>query len=176
MTTPLKDIQQINYSIEGVAELSLFQDIDQKKTADNVRQFFKSDFPRIRRMALASADLHSPVSSDMPKSDVVGNTNENGLVKRIWANSCLDSINYALKACDQQSQIIIESEYIKNMARWQIANYLHIEHSQYHRAQRVAYNQFADTFEVQSYGEDLHVYENGSLPGNLGVSDEPNLN
>lgn len=54
------------------------------------------------------------------------------------------------------------------MPRWGISNKLSIEHSQYHRAQREAYNQFADSFEVQDGGRDLHVYKNGNFKGLLG--------
>lgn len=158
MTTPLKDIQQINYSIEGVAELSLFQDIDQKKTADNVRQFFKSDFPRIRRMALASADLQSPVSSDMPKGDVVGNTAETSIIKRVWAQKLSNDVFRAISACDHDSQIIIRSEALHGKRRVDIQEEVKYEHSQYFLKQREAYNQFADAFEIQDKGMDLHYY------------------
>lgn len=158
-TTSLINIQQLNYSIGGVAELSLFDNVDQKVTADNVRSFFRNDFPVIRRMAMATTGLQSPINSDMPKGDPVGNSNEDGLVKRVWAKGCLDSIHRALRACDQQSQVIIRKEYLQNEARQQIASGLNLEHSQYHRAQRAAYNQFADAFEVQAYGKDLHFYK-----------------
>lgn len=104
--TPTKNIQ-INYSIKGVAELSLFDSIDTKKTADNVRNFFKNDFPKIMRMALVTSELQSPINSDMPKGDTVGNTTEDGIIKRVWANSCVNAISKALLACDTQSQIII---------------------------------------------------------------------
>lgn len=164
--TPTKNIQT-NYSIKGVAELSLFDSIDTKKTADNVRNFFKNDFPKIKRMALVTSELQSPISSDMPKGDTVGNTTEDGIIKRVWANNCVNAISKALLACDTQSQIIIRDEYFNHMPRWEISNKLSIEHSQYHRAQREAYNQFADSFEVQDGGKDLHVYKNGTFMGVL---------
>lgn len=160
MTTPLKDIKQVNYSIEGVVELSLFQNIDQKKTADNVREFFKSDFPRIRRIALASTGLQSPVSSDMPKGDVVGNTIESSVVKRVWAESLSNDVYRAIDACDHESQVIIRSEALHGRRRIEIQEEVKYEHSQYYLKQREAYNQFADAFEIQSNGVDLHFYEN----------------
>lgn len=164
--TPTKYIQS-NYSIKGVAELSLFDSIDTKKTADNVRAFFKNDFPRIKRMALVTSELQSPVNSDMPKGDTVGNASEDRIVKRLWANNCVNAISSALLACDSQSQLIIRDEYFSNMPRWEISSKLNIEHSQYHRAQREAYNQFADSFEVQDGGQDLHAYKNGTFGGVL---------
>lgn len=155
--TPTKYIQS-NYSIKGVAELSLFDSIDTKKTADNVRDFFKNDFPRIRRMAQASADLKSPIFSDLPKSNTVGNSNETGILKRVWAQKLTDDVYRAIRSCDHESQIIIKHDAIQRRSKLEVQQEIEYEHTQYFAKQCKAYNQFADAFEVQDRGMDLHYY------------------
>lgn len=157
-TTPPLDIRQHNYIIKGVAELSLFSTIDEKKTADNVREFFKTDFPRVRRMAEASSSLQSPTISDMPSAPIVGNSQEDKIIKRTWALEMVHSVNKAIKACETESQVIICNEFLHGKKRIDVQELVAYEHSQYFRKQRKAYNQFADAFEVQNKGIDLHCY------------------
>lgn len=166
--TPTKYIQS-NYSIKGVAELSLFDSIDTKKTADNVRDFFKNDFPRIKRMAHASSDLKSPTFSDLPKGDTVGNTNEEGIIKRIWAKKLTDDVYRAVRACDHQSQVIIKHDAIQGKSKLDVQQEIEYEHTQYYKKQCKAYNQFADAFEVQDKGIDLHDYRENEKRINTGL-------
>lgn len=104
------------------------------------------------------AYLCSPVMSGMPSSDHSGNSNEDKIVKYLNAKMILNSIAKAFKNCSQASFTILKDKYISSLSDWQIAANMYCSKATYFRMRDRAYNEFADCFEVQQGGTDLHIY------------------
>lgn len=133
--------------------------IDYKATALHVKHFLDTKLPHILRIANESpAYLCSPVMSGMPSSDHSGNSNEDKIVKYLNAKMILNSIAKAFKNCSQASFTILKDKYISSLSDWQIAANMYCSKATYFRMRDRAYNEFADCFEVQQGGTDLHIY------------------
>lgn len=136
-------------------------DVDTISTAANVRQFFKKDYPKLLRMAgVNSSYVKSPVLSDEPKVPTFGNSSENKMDKRIYAQQTLECIAKALNAIGYESKQILIAVYADNLNAWQVCELIGCERAQYQLKKRKAENEFADAFETCcDWWRDLHVYK-----------------
>lgn len=133
--------------------------IDYKKTAENVKDFLDNKLPRILRLANESpASLKSPEISDMPINRDGGNHNEDNMVKYIAARDIISGVSRAFQSCSQISFTILKSRYVDGLQDWQVEQKLYCSHTQYFKLRDKAFNEFADCFELQKGCKDLHVY------------------
>ena len=137
------------------------ENIDFKATAKNVKNFLDHKLPHVLRIANESPSaLQSPVINDMPVTHDGGNHNEDKLIKYIAAKELINSVAQALNNCSQTAFIILKGKYIKGLSDWQIEQNMCYSHAKYYQLRDEAYNEFADCFELQKGGIDLHIYQN----------------
>ncbi|MEY8737180.1 ArpU family phage packaging/lysis transcriptional regulator [Lactobacillus sp. AN1001] len=136
-------------------------DVDTISTAANVRQFFKKDYPKLLRMAgVSSSYVKSPVLSDEPKAPLFGNSSENKMKKRIYAQQTLECVARALDAIRYESKQILIAVYADKLNVWDVCELIGCERAQYQLKKRKAENEFADAFETCcDWWRDLHVYK-----------------
>lgn len=84
-------------------------EVDEKKTCDNVKRFFKFDYPAIKRMARRDpTGMSSPSMTGLPSGDPDGNPTENRLVNWVDANQAKQATADAINSCDRWSREILK--------------------------------------------------------------------
>lgn len=155
-------------------------EINQKATANAVRNFLTYDFERFQNFAgLNVADLSVIDDSHLssPKMDASGvsahggiNHTESSFNRIIEAEQACKAIYKTIKNCRNGSrtpyQTILADSYLRNIEDYKIQNALGYSPSRYDILKRRALCEFADRFEAWKrrynieYMRDLHVYEN----------------
>ena len=135
--------------------------IDYDRTADNVSQFLTDGryYPRLHRMCQqASPDhLQSPSLSGMPGGSI-GNSNEEKLVKYLYAKSIVDGVTDTYDKGSVELRVVLDNV-LGKISAVEAMRKLHFENTRYYQVKKRALNEFADIFEVQGYYcPDLHVY------------------
>ncbi|KRL79518.1 ArpU family phage packaging/lysis transcriptional regulator [Ligilactobacillus equi] len=139
----------------------IFDEVDQKKTADKVDTFFKKDYERLKVMASVSIGSSS-YGERVSESKLNGQ--EERYTRKAWASQIVEAVQTAINSCDERCKNLLELRYLKNYAVWQVAQNIGYSDSMYHQLRRKACNQFADAFEVVAEpllgdDSDLHVYK-----------------
>ena len=136
-------------------------EVDTIKTAAQVRNFFKTDYKKLLRMAgVHDSFIKSPVISDDPKSPAFGNKGEDKLVKRLYAQETLLCVSKAIDVLSYESKRILIGVYADNKDAWDMCDLVGCERAQYQAKKRKAENEFADAFETCCcWWRDLHVYK-----------------
>ncbi len=145
-----------------VMDVMAIPQINTKKTAKRVRDFFKKEYPGIcRRAGSSTVGIKAIVIDDMPKSPSYGNKVEENITDHIQRKVDYEKVVNAIKALDMVSQDIIIYDLILKNGVTRTSMRLHMMPSRYHDYKRYALNAFADSYEYQTFGEvDLHRYEN----------------
>lgn len=144
----------------------LFEPIDRKATACNVRNFF--DHQLDHYLALSGkhrGDLKSPVSDGQPSGSPIGNSTENRMMNIWLAEQIIDCVGKAMRNCTERSRLLLLGKYAENRTSYQTAELLNSSASTFTREQEDALNEFADRFEYQLVHhaidedvKDLHIF------------------
>lgn len=142
--------------------MELFKRVDQKATCKVTAKFLKKDFPRLVRLSqqpISEYDgLRSPVISDMPKVDSIGNSTETKLLKHVEevkqqrnlaliAKIEVNQIMKAINATNRESVELLKSLYVKHNSDLQTRLELGIENSSYFdRYKPLALMEFAEAY------------------------------
>ena len=156
----------INQLYQGAGDLAtqnidmaaLFPEISEKATVNKVIEFFKKTFPRMVRTAGRNiTDLKSPVISDMPKGNAVGNAAEATITRRLVATQIVEQTRQAISHCDYRSQQIMQMLYLSSNRYYdyQVQEKIGYQETQYFYYKNKALLSFADAYLL----DDLHVYK-----------------
>lgn len=138
----------------------MIPEINLKKTAKNVRHFFKYDYPGIcLRAGKKNTGLKAVVIDGMPKSPSYRNHTEDAIYDQIQREVDYEKVVQAVKALDIKSQDIIIYNLVEKRSNEWCYMRLHMSPSRYDDYKRFALNAFADAYEYQTSGvKDLHEY------------------
>jgi ArpU family phage transcriptional regulator len=143
--------------LKGGLILELLPKIDKKATIDNVRRFFENEVERIARVAHEDmSGLKSPVISDMPRTQLFGNSVDDRLSKQIEARRLFQQIKDAIYFIKYPYRQILETRYIDGMDWLDMSNKFQYSPRQLMRKRDMAFLYFADAFEDV---HDFHIYE-----------------
>ena len=135
--------------------------IDYDRTADNVSQFLtdRRYYPRLHRMCQqASPDhLQSPSLSGVPGGGSASNSNEEKLVKYLYAKSIVDGVSQTYDKGSFELKVVLDNVFGRISAVDAMAK-LHFENTRYYQVKKRALNEFADGLEMKVNCPDLHVY------------------
>lgn len=134
--------------------------IDYDRTADNVSQFLTDGryYPRLHRMCQqASPDhLQSLSLSGMPGGSI-GNSNEEKLVKYLYAKSIVDGVTDTYDKGSVELRVVLDNV-LGKISAVEAMRKLHFENTRYYQVKKRALNEFADGLEMKVNCPDLHVY------------------
>ena len=139
-------------------QISLWPELNEKVTINNVANFFKRTLPKMVRYSGRNiTDLKSPTITDMPRGKTVGNVAETTIARRLYAESVVKQTIKALNSCDNISREIITRLYFTNekvgdKKVWQTSGY---QERRYYYYKNRAMLMFADSYLL----DDLHVFE-----------------
>ncbi|MCT3214901.1 transcriptional regulator, partial [Lactiplantibacillus plantarum] len=81
----------------------IFPPIDQEKTIKQVRRFLDKKLPQaVRASGHSVADLKSPSMDGMPKSAPAGNSAEDRITRRLYAEQIVRQTIQAMARCDHE--------------------------------------------------------------------------
>ena len=128
-------------------------DIDQKKTAQKVRNFFKYNFEHyLIRAGYHRTDLSSPQLDPTGIMSHGGNSAENKMASIFDAQDKCQAVYHAIEKCADSSKqpfrTILKSLYIEELTDWQVAAKVQYSDSRYSDLKRYALCQFADTIDT----------------------------
>ncbi|WP_426290952.1 ArpU family phage packaging/lysis transcriptional regulator [Lactiplantibacillus plantarum] len=136
----------------------IFPPIDQEKTIKQVRRFLDKKLPKaVRASGHSVADLKSPSMDGMPKSSPAGNSAENRITRRMYAEQIVRQTIQAMARCDHECQEILDRLYLQGYSDTMC--YMDIGYSKtqyFDRWKPLAMLQFAQSY----YLEDLNIYQN----------------
>jgi len=136
--------------------VGLLPAVNSNRTQDNVRNFLTDEFPRfIVKSGYSQLEVQSPRISDLPKSQIVGNSAEDGMVDYFESNRIVLAVVKAIDRCPKPYSKILRMAYIEEMNDTDIIVTVPYERSQFYRLKAKAFLWFADTFEDTC---DLHIY------------------
>ncbi len=139
-------------------------DIDQTKTAEKVKCFFKNDFERyILRAGYHRTDLSSPQLDQTGIMGHYGNSAENKMATIFEAQHKCQAVYHAIDQCFDSAQqpfrTILKALYIDKMKDWQVAAKVQYSDSRYNDLKKYALCQFADTIVTWKIIYDVDIPE-----------------
>ena len=136
------------------------KNIDYNKTADNVLEFLTNNlyYPRIYRIYTQANPEHlqSPSLSGMPGGSI-GNSNEEKLVKYLYAKSIVDGVSQTYDKGSFELKIVLDNV-LGKISAVEAMMRLHFEKTRYYQIRKMALNEFADGLEMKINCPDLHIY------------------
>ncbi|GBG94964.1 RNA polymerase sigma 70 [Ligilactobacillus salitolerans] len=148
--------------------MGLLPELDQKKTAEAVRCFFKKEYPIALRIAGKNYNsLRSPVMDGMPSATIQDKDRDKAIVKHADATLLIDNVKRAVQMVnefdDTSGQILLKA-YADRKSATQIAMDIGYSASRVSQLQQNALCQFADYFEFLTR-IDLHVWCSREITG-----------
>lgn len=133
-----------------------FPSINQKATAANVRQFFKTDVEKLESIASSSLGglYHSPLFDSIPTHNHQNGT-ELQVLKAIDARKELGLIIQSMKECTPISKTILVNKYIHHLQMFKISQLIGYGQSQTKQKQRQALIEFANHY--AAHGRELRI-------------------
>ena len=145
-------------SEQQVISDNIFPPIDRDKTIKQVRNFLDKKLPQaVRASGHSVTDLKSPSMDGMPKSASVGNSIEDRITRRLYAEEIVKQTIQAMTCCDHECQEILDRLYLQGYSDTMC--YMDIGYSKtqyFSRWKPLAMLQFAQSYLL----EDLNVYQN----------------
>ncbi|MFC6324024.1 ArpU family phage packaging/lysis transcriptional regulator [Companilactobacillus baiquanensis] len=136
--------------------MSLFPEIDETETINNVVEYFERDFPRL----IAQSHLNlSYIQS--PKFDVIGggggtrNSQEDKLVDHISAPEYVKATMRLINNCPDTYRTILKYKYVYGRSSLEVTDMVGYGQTRYNELRKQALLYFADAF---MDFEDLHIY------------------
>lgn len=142
-----------------------FPEIDIKVTGQNVRHFFKHDYPKLERFAGYDGLIKSPVVDGQPHSHGHSNPDKQFIVHASYSE-ILNAVKEAVSNCKHTAQIIVIRHYINNQPLYLVANTIGISVKTLYNKQNIYLVEFADCLltSTSHLGKeniiDLHSYMN----------------
>ena len=135
--------------------------IDYDGTAGNVVKFLTNRryYPRLYDICMQAnpEKLKSPSLSGMPGGSV-GNSNENKMVKYLYAKAIVDGVRQTIDKGSHELKVVF-SNITGETSAAEAMQMLHYEKTRYYLVRKQALNEFADILEVQNlHCPDLHIY------------------
>ena len=134
--------------------------IDYDKTAENVVEFLtnRSYYPRLYDICMQAnpENLKSPSLSGMPGGSI-GNSNEEKLVKYLYAKSIVDGVADTYDKGSVELKVVLDNT-LGKISAVEAMMRLHFEKTRYYQIRKVALNEFADGLEMKINCPDLHIY------------------
>ena len=139
-------------------------DIDQKKTAQKVRDFFKFNFEHyLIRAGYHRTDLSSPQLDPTGIMSHGGNSAENKMASIFDAQDKCQAVYHAIEQCadspQQPFRTILKALYLDKMKDWQVAAKVQYSDSRYNDLKKYALCQFADTIVTWKIIYDVDIPE-----------------
>ena len=135
-------------------------DIDQTKTAEKVKYFFKNDFERyILRAGYHRTDLSSPQLDQTGIMSHNGNSAENKMAIIFEAQHKCQAVYHAIDQCFDSTQQPLKGLYIDELKDWQVAAKVQYSDSRYNDLKKYALCQFADTIVTWKIIYDVDIPE-----------------
>ena len=136
------------------------KNIDYDKTADNVAKFLtdKRYYPRLYKIYQQASPefIQSPSLSGMPGGSI-GNSNEEKLVKYLYAKSIVDGVADTYDKGSVELKVVLDNV-LGKISAVEAMMRLHFENTRYYQIRKKALNEFADGLEMKVNCPDLHVY------------------
>lgn len=133
----------------------ILDNLDEDATCAKAKKLLRS-FHRFERVAGRKLTvLQSPRMDGMPRTQSIENHNEERIYQRLVAQEEVPAILAAIETLDEDSQIIINGQYIKhNWSNVAMADELRMSRSTFNSAKKAAIVAFAEAF----YYEELLVF------------------
>lgn len=136
------------------------KNIDYDKTADNVARFLtdKRYYPRLYKIYQQASPefIQSPSLSGMPGGSI-GNSNEEKLVKYLYAKSIVDGVADTYDKGSVELKVVLDNV-LGKISAVEAMMRLHFEKTRYYQIRKMALNEFADGLEMKINCPDLHIY------------------
>lgn len=141
--------------------MGLLPDLNEKETANNVRCFFKKEYPITLRIAGKNySALRSPVMDGMPSATMQDEDRDRAIVEHADATDLINKVAKAIQMVSNfnsvSGQLLLEA-YADRKSTIQIANDLGYSVSRVNQLQQEALCQFADYFQYLTK-IDLHSW------------------
>lgn len=145
--------------------MGLLPELNEKRTAESVRCFFKKEYPIALRIAGKNFSvLRSPVMDGMPSATMQDEDRDRAIVKHADATVLVNQVAKAIQMVNEfnsiSGQLLLET-YADCKSTIQIANDLGYSVSRVNQLQQDALCQFADYFQYLTK-IDLHVWNKQS--------------
>ena len=139
-------------------------DIDQKLTAQKVRDFFKYNFEHyLIRAGYHRTDLSSPQLDPTGIMSHSGNSAEAKMATIFEAQDKCQAVYHAIDQCADSwrcvEETVLKSLYIDGLEDWQVALKVQYSDSRYSDLKRYALCQFADTIDTWKTVYDVSIPE-----------------
>nr|WP_305119800.1 transcriptional regulator [Ligilactobacillus sp. MP3] len=136
------------------------KNIDYDKTADNVARFLtdKRYYPRLYKIYQQASPefIQNPSLSGMPGGSI-GNSNEEKLVKYLYAKSIVDGVADTYDKGSVELKVVLDNT-LGKISAVEAMMRLHFEKTRYYQIRKMALNEFADGLEMKINCPDLHIY------------------
>ncbi|WP_429971165.1 ArpU family phage packaging/lysis transcriptional regulator [Fructilactobacillus sp. Tb1] len=138
--------------------MELFPEINQRKTVNNAKRFFKYQFPKMQIQAsINSLSIKSPIISDIPSGTPYGNSSERKNVLMLQRQEDVRNVVKAIKSLPSFEKFILNAVYLEGSQDSDVALDLDYSTSRYQALKCKALLDFAVAIEV--YGLEIVVYE-----------------
>ena len=150
--------------------MGLFPELDEKKTIDNVKNYFKKEFPRLKaRSHMNLTNIQSPSFDSVGSGGSFRNHQEDKIVQSIWTKEYVKATYQIIENCPRKYMLILKHHYLYEETNEQTMDKIGLESTAYNDSKNKALLYFADAF---IDFEDLQVLETGETAVNWRNSDE----
>lgn len=145
----------------------LFPEIDQRQTKKKVSAFFRSDYPRLKRLAGYNNLIGSPRLDGMPRAKNHRSPDDAFIDHASYAE-LFKAVTTAIKLCKSESQLIIKECEIRRLPLYRVAMDAGVSERTLYRDRLIACVEIADNLlvETSKLGQEnvieLHVYKANS--------------
>lgn len=137
-------------------QLSILPEINKEATIQNVRDFFKNDFPRlVAQSHINLSYIQSPSFDNTGNKDNVRNIQEDSIVRKINAKDVVIETMQIINNFPDVYKIIIKSSFINNLTNNTVCELIGYGPTRLGQLKKESLIYFADAFTYT----DLHVYE-----------------
>jgi len=144
------------YHLWGLYIVGLLPDIDEKKTIENVKNYFEHEFPRlIAQSHISLTFVQSPSFDSVGTSGSTRNTQEDKIVGKLGAKQYIEITMKLINNCPHEYKMILKNHYIHSMVNVDVQELIGYGPTRYNELKNLALLYFADSF-TDCY--DLHVY------------------
>lgn len=132
----------------------LFPKLNEKKTLDNVSDFFEKDLDRLLLMSgRGLTDITSPRLSSCGGGSGLKNGAEVKLIDGISAGALVEAVRDTIQHCSHNSRIILIELFVKHKSWQEVKPMVYSEHHKFSYLRRRAMFEFADGF---NYWQEIH--------------------
>lgn len=138
---------------KGKQTTILNYEVDEKQTFKAVKNFFKYDYPAIKRLSRRDpTGISSPSITGMPSGDSDGNSTENRLVNWVDARQAKQATADAISYCSRWSRKILTIWGLEGNVDDDriVIDQLHFSDSWYYEHRKIAVIEFAEAYPLDN--------------------------